>query len=478
MKISINKRNKAPIYQQIADQIHAAIKAGEIEAGSKLPSLRSLAQDCGVALNTVVKAFKELEQNTVIEASNRNAYYALKAEPIVDQQRYAARGVSSSKAEVHATVDKLDPGIFAHSFCKITEDYLTGDPKKCNLIHADGTGTKSNIAYLYYRETGDATIFRGIAQDSIVMNIDDLLCVGATSRILMSSTVNRNARNFTGAALSELIAGTEAFLKRMRNYDIEIYSGGGETADVGDLTGTVTVDSCAVAIMNKKDVIGGDGIKPGLAIIGISSAGQATYEDYENSGIGSNGLTSARHDLLAPYYKRKYPETFDPHTDPKLVYCGPYKLKDSLPGSKLTVGEALLSPTRTYAPIIKKLLTKYPKKIKGLVHCSGGGQTKCLRFGKNVHFVKNRLLPIPPIFKTIQKASDTQWHEMYQVYNMGHRMELYCKPANVEKMLKTIRKFGVEAEQIGYTEPSKRTDQNNHLTIKHSRSHLKYSLNP
>ena len=316
--------------------------------------------------------------------------------------RYAARGVSAGKEEVHAAVDKLDQGLFKGAFCKITQDYLTGSKSKCNVIHSDGSGTKSIIAYLYFKETGDASVFKGISQDSIVMNIDDLLCIGAFERILLSNTVNRNARNFPGSALAQLILGSEEFLARLRKLGVNIYSGGGETADVGDLTGAVVVDSCAVAVMRRKDVITGGGIKPGLSIVGLSSAGRAKYEDFENSGIGSNGLTSARHDMLSPYYRKKYPETFDPNTDKKLVYCGPYKLGDKLEGSNMTVGQALLSPTRTYAPIIMKIVKKYPKLIKGLVHCSGGGQTKCLRFGKGVHFVKDNLMPVPPIFKAIQ----------------------------------------------------------------------------
>lgn len=393
-----------------------------------------------------------------------------------DQGRYAARGVSSSKKEVHATVDKLDRGLFPGAFCKITEDYLTGDSKRCNVIHADGSGTKSILAYLHYRETGDASVFRGIAQDSIVMNIDDLLCVGATGPILLSSTVNRNARNFPGEALAQLIQGTEDFLQTLREYGVAAYSGGGETADVGDLTPTVTVDSCATAVLDRDKVITGENIIPGLVIIGISSAGKANYETVENSGIGSNGLTSARHDLLCPYYREKYPETYDPKTDPSLVYCGPYKLEDPLPGSTLTVGQALLSPTRTYAPVIARLLKECRPKIRGLVHCSGGGQTKCLRFGRNVHFIKDRLLPIPPIFKAIQLASKTTWEEMFRVYNMGHRMELYCEPADATAILAIIRSFGLDADVVGRTEPSTREDGGNHLTLVHDSETYRYSV--
>ncbi|MEN8150973.1 MAG: AIR synthase-related protein [Planctomycetota bacterium] len=396
--------------------------------------------------------------------------------PALGQGRYAARGVSASKSEVHASVDRLDRGIFPGAFCKITEDYLTGDPDKCNVIHADGSGTKSALAYLAYRETGDPSVFRGIAQGSLVMNVDDLLCVGAVDGLLASSTVNRNARNFPGEALGQLIRGTEEFLATLRDCGVGIHGGGGETADVGDLTGTVSVDSCVTAVLRKSEVITGDRIRPGLAILGIASYGQASYETRENSGIGSNGLTSARHDLLAGTYARKYPETFDKRTPKDLVYCGPYRLEDPLPGSEQTVGEALLSPTRTYAPIVAKLLAEVPDKVRGLIHCSGGGQTKCLRFGRKVHFVKDDLLPIPPVFTAIQRASGTTWKEMYQVYNMGHRMEVYCGKRDAGKLLSIIRSFGVDARQIGHTGKSGRKDGGNHLTLMHGKRKLAYSL--
>lgn len=388
--------------------------------------------------------------------------------------RYAARGVSSGKEEVHAAVDKLDRGLFAGAFCKITEDYLTGSKSRCNVIHSDGSGTKSIIAYLHYRETGDASVFRGISQDSIVMNIDDLLCVGAVGRILISNTVNRNAKNFPGAALAELIAGSEDFLEKLRKLGVKIYSGGGETADVGDLTGAVVVDTCAVAVMPRKSVISGDEIKPNLAIVGLSSSGRASYEDFENSGIGSNGLTSARHDLLCPYYRDEYPETYDSNTDKSFVYCGPYRLDDPLEGSPMTVGEALLSPTRTYAPVVMKIMKKYPGLIRGLVHCSGGGQTKCLRFGRGVHFVKDNLMPVPPIFKAIQKASGTTDREMYEVYNMGHRMEVYCRPSDAKKVVEIAGSFGIEAQVVGHTEKSRKAGGGNTLSIKSGKKILEY----
>ena len=381
--------------------------------------------------------------------------------------RYAQRGVSSSKSEVHAVVDHLDRGIFPGAFCKIGPDVLTGDPTKCAVIHADGSGTKSTLAYLHYRETGDPSAFRKTAQDSLVMNIDDLLCIGAIDRILISSTINRNARAIPAEALGALISGTEDFLKRLREYGVGVMSGGGETADVGDLTGTATVDSCAVAVMPRDAVIDNAKICPGLAIVGLASAGQANYEDFENSGIGSNGLTSARHDLLAPYYLEKYPETCDPRTDPALLYCGPYKMEDPLPGSKLSVGEALLSPTRTYAPVIRDLLEAHRSAVRGLVHCSGGGQTKCLRFGSGVHFIKNNLLPVPPIFEAIQKASNTSTEEMFRVYNMGHRMEIYCEPTAVPEIIALSESHGIPAREIGHTEASTEADARNHLSIIH-----------
>ena len=388
--------------------------------------------------------------------------------------RYAQRGVSSSKSEVHAVVDKLDQGIFPGAFCKIGPDILTGNPDKCNIIHSDGSGTKSTLAYLHYKETGDPSCFRKTAQDSIVMNIDDLLCVGATDGILLSSTVNRNARAVPGEALGQLIAGTEDFLSTLRDYGFGVHSGGGETADVGDLTGTVTVDSCAVVVMDRKDVIDNARIKPGLAIVGLSSAGKASYETFENSGIGSNGLTSARHDLLSNYYLKKYPETCDPKTDATYLYCGPYKLNDPLPESAITVGEALMSPTRTYAPVIQKLLGEYRKSIYGMVHCSGGGQTKCIRFGTGIHFIKDNFMPVPPIFKAIQKASKTTPEEMFRVYNMGHRMEIFCEPAAANEIIAISESLNIPAQVIGRTEASSHKSNQNHVTILHDNKTIEY----
>lgn len=392
----------------------------------------------------------------------------------IENDRYALRGVSSSKEEVHAVVDQLEKGLFPGAFCKINPDFLTGDPKKCCVIHSDGSGTKSTLAYLHYKETGDPSSFRKTAQDSIVMNIDDLICIGASEKILLSSTVNRNARNIPGAVLAELIAGTEAFLDDLRNNDISIVSGGGETADVGDLTQTVTVDSCAVAILDRDKVIDNANIQPDLAIVGLESSGQANYEHFYNSGIGSNGLTSARHDLLTKYYLEKYPETADLNTDPQYLYCGPYRLTDPLPDSEMTVGEALMSPTRSYAPVIHKLLNEHREQIAGMVHCSGGGQSKCLRFGENIHFIKDALMPIPPIFKAIQKASKTTDEEMFRVYNMGHRLEIYCPHAFAQTVIECSASFGIKAKVIGRTEAS---SSGNKLSIHHKDRILEYELN-
>lgn len=467
-KLKLDSSSATPAFQQIVDQLHFRITAGELPPGTKLPSIRSLATTHKLATNTVAKALRQLEFRGLITAHNRSGYVVAGVND--SGSRYQARGVSSDKKEVHKVVDALDRGLFPKAFCKITEDYLTGVPDNCNIIHSDGSGTKSIIAYLWYKESGDPSVFRGIAQDSIVMNLDDLLCVGVNGRILISNTVNRNALNCPGEVIGTLIDGTERFLAQLRGFGVNIYSGGGETADVGDLTGTIVVDSCAVCVMKKKDVIAG-GIRPGLSIVGLSSTGQATYEDTENSGIGSNGLTSARHELLSHYYAEKYPESFDPNVDRKLMYCGPYKLHEALPGSTLSVGEALLSPTRTYAPVIYKLLDEHPGLIEGLIHCSGGGQTKCLKFADKTHFVKDRLFPVPPIFKAIQKASGTAWKEMYKVFNMGHRMEVYCEPKKVAKVIAAAKAFGIEARVIGRTEAAPSTK----LTLHHQKQVFTYS---
>ena len=391
-----------------------------------------------------------------------------------ENNRYSKRGVSSSKKEVHAVVDHMDKGLFQGTFCKVTEDLLTGNPALCNVIHSDGAGTKSILAYLAYRENGKPQVFHGIAQDSIVMNLDDLACVGVWDRIVLSSTVNRNARNFPGDALASLIEGTENFLQSLRDLGINVESGGGETADVGDLTGTVAVDSCAVAVAKRDAIIDNKNITSGLSIIGFSSAGKSSYENSKNSGIGSNGLTSARHELLSRHYAENYPETFDPLTEQEYVYCGPHRMNDPLPSSDLTVGEALLSPTRTYLPLIKKISEEIGKELKGAVHCSGGGQTKCLRFGKEVKYVKDNLFPPPPIFSEIQKVSKTSPREMHQVYNMGHRLEVFCKPGLESTLINLAKEFEIEAQVVGRTEPSDDPSGKNHLEIKLADEILQY----
>ena len=396
-------------------------------------------------------------------------------EPATDD-RYGQRGVSSSKTEVHAVVDKLDRGLFPGAFCKITKDHLTSDPESCCVIHSDGAGTKSILGYLHYRETGDPSIFRGIAQDSIVMNVDDLACVGAIDRIVVSSTVNRNARNFPGEALAALIEGTEGFLAKLRHLGVDVVSGGGETADVGDLTGTVAVDSCAVAILSRAKVLDNSVIRPGLVIVGFSSTGKATYEDCENSGIGSNGLTSARHEMLSKHYRETYPETYDPSLSENLIYCGPHRLDDPLPGSNFTVGQALLSPTRTYLPVAKVLLGEMGSAISGLVHCSGGGQTKCLRFGTGVKHVKDDLFPIPPLFQEIQRVSGTSDREMHRVYNLGHRFEAFCEPSTADEVIGVAQAFDIEAKVVGCTEPTECPDGANHLLIRRGETQLAYTL--
>lgn len=467
MKLQLNHDDKIPVFQQIVDQLHFKINTGELKPGEKLPSIRTLAGENDLAVNTVAKAMRQLEFRGLISAIDRSGYVVQGAPETAG--RYQARGVSADKSEVHKAV--IDHGIFHNAFCKITEDYLTGDPDQCNIIHADGSGTKSILAYLAYKEGGDVSVFHGIAQDSIVMNLDDLLCVGVNGRILISNTLNRNALNCPGEVVSALIEGSENFLARLREWGVNIVSGGGETADVGDLTGTIVVDSCAVSVMKKKDIITGDLIRPGLAIVGLASTGQAKYEERENSGIGSNGLTSARHDMLSGYYAEKYPETFDPNVPRELVYCGPYKLGDALPGSPFTVGEALLSPTRTYAPVVYRLLADYPGLIKGLVHCSGGGQTKCLKFGGGLHFVKDNLFPVPPVFRAIQNASGTSWKEMYKVFNMGHRMEVYCEPKDTSLVIDVASAFGIPARVVGRTEKSRGA---NKLSLRHEGEVFEY----
>lgn len=387
--------------------------------------------------------------------------------------RYKARGASTGKEDVHAAVDRLDKGLFPGAFCKVIPDLLGKDPLMCNVIHSDGCGTKAVLAYLHYRETGDASVFRGIAQDSIVMNIDDLICVGVTGGIVISNTINRNSRSCPAEVVANLIEGSEEFLELLRKNGVDVHGGGGETADVGDLTGTVVVDTCAVARLRRDAVLPGR-IGPGLSIVGLSSAGRAVYEKEDNSGIGSNGLTSARHDILNKYYGKKYPETFDSGTDPAVVYCGQYRMADALPGSTMTVGKALLSPTRTYAPVVLRMMRECRSQIKAIVHCSGGGQTKCLRFGDSAHFIKDALMPLPPLFAEIKKCSQTSWEEMFRVFNMGHRLEIYCEPGVEAELIAVAESFGVAAKVIGRTEASVRKDKGSHLSISSGGETIRY----
>lgn len=367
-------------------------------------------------------------------------------------ERYMQRGVSASKEDVHKAIEKLDKGLFPKAFCKIVADTLTGDPDYCTIMHADGAGTKTSLAYLYWKETGDLSVWRGIAQDAIVMNTDDLLCVGAVGPMLLSSTIDRNKNRIPGEVIAEIINGTEEVLEMLRNHGVDIRSTGGETADVGDLVRTVTVNSTVVARMRRSEVVDNARIQAGDVIVGLSSYGQATYEKEYNGGMGSNGLTSARHDVLAKYLAGKYPESFDGEIDETLVYAGSKKLTDPVEGCDLDVGKLILSPTRTYAPFVKALLEAHRSDIHGMVHCSGGAQTKILHFVENLHIIKNNLLPVPPLFRLIQSESKTDWKEMYKVFNMGHRLELYLPEKTAEKAVALSRSFGIEAQVIGHVE--------------------------
>ena len=383
--------------------------------------------------------------------------------------RYLQRGVSSGKEDVHNAIRHVDKGIFPNSFCKIIPDMLTGDPEYCMVMHADGAGTKSSLAYIYWMETGDISVWKGIAQDAIVMNLDDLLCVGVTGDILLSSTIGRNKNRIPGEVISAIINGTEEILEELRNLGVSIYSTGGETADVGDLVRTIIVDSTVVARSKRSDIIENK-IVPGNVIVGLSSYGQATYEDSYNGGMGSNGLTSARHDVFGSYLARKYPESFDPTIDPSLVYSGTKKLTDSIADVGLDAGKLVLAPTRTYAPVIKEVLGQYRKQIRGMIHCSGGAQTKVLHFVKNVHVIKDNLFPIPPLFRIIQEESGTDWKEMYQVFNMGHRFEIYTDMRTADGIMQLADKFRIEAKIIGRCEDA---DQKK-LSIKGEKGEFEY----
>jgi phosphoribosylformylglycinamidine cyclo-ligase len=368
--------------------------------------------------------------------------------------RYNLRGVSAGKEDVHNAIKSIDKGLYPKAFCKIVPDLLTGDENYCVVMHADGAGTKSSLAYMYWKETGDISVWKGIAQDALIMNIDDLLCVGATENILLSSTIGRNKNLVPGEVIAALINGTEELLAQLRELGIGIYSTGGETADVGDLVRTIIVDSTVVCRMKRDEVIDNSHIQVGDVIVGLSSSGQATYETEYNGGMGSNGLTSARHDVFDKYLKVKYPESFDPTVPDDLVYSGSYKLTDKVEGAPLDAGKLVLSPTRTYAPIIKQILDKHRADVHGMVHCSGGAQTKVLHFVDNVHVIKDNLFPIPPLFEAIQKESGTSWEEMYKVFNMGHRMELYVPQAIAQDIIELSQSFNVDAQIVGRVEES------------------------
>lgn len=372
---------------------------------------------------------------------------------MVTESRYNARGVSASKEDVHAAIKNVDKGLFPKAFCKIIPDILGGDPEWCNIMHADGAGTKSSLAYMYWKETGDLSVWKGIAQDALIMNVDDLLCVGATDNILVSSTIGRNKNNIPGEVISAIINGTEEMLAKLREMGISIYSTGGETADVGDLVRTIIVDSTVTCRMKRSDVVSADKIAAGNVIVGLSSTGQASYESEYNGGMGSNGLTSARHDVFAKYLAEKYPESFDPAVPSELVFSGKCKLTDKIEDLGIDAGKLVLSPTRTYAPVIKKILDTYRPQISGMIHCSGGAQTKVLHFVENVHVIKDNMFTVPPLFKLIQEQSGTGWKEMYKVFNMGHRFEIYTQPEIAEEIISISKSFNIDAKVIGRVEP-------------------------
>ena len=377
---------------------------------------------------------------------------------IMSNQRYMMRGVSAAKEDVHNAIKNIDKGIFPQAFCKIIPDILGGDPEYCNIMHADGAGTKSSLAYMYWKETGDLSVWKGIAQDALIMNTDDLLCVGAVDNILVSSTIGRNKMLIPGEVISAIINGTDELLQQMRDMGIGIYATGGETADVGDLVRTIIVDSTVTCRMKRSDVIDNANIRPGDVIVGLSSCGQATYETAYNGGMGSNGLTSARHDVFSKYLAEKYPESYDKAVPEELVYSGSYKLTDEVEGSPINAGKLVLSPTRTYAPVVKKLLDELRPKIHGMVHCTGGAQTKVLHFvGDNCRVIKDNMFPVPPLFKAIIKESGTDYAEAYKVFNMGHRLEVYLSPEDAERVIEISKSFNIDAQVIGRIEEGKKS---------------------
>jgi phosphoribosylformylglycinamidine cyclo-ligase len=376
--------------------------------------------------------------------------------------KYTRRGVSSSKEDVHKAIKNIDKGLFPKAFCKVVQDMLGGDPGFCNIMHSDGAGTKSSLAYIYWKETGDISVWKGIAQDAIVMNLDDLLCVGAYDKILLSSTIGRNKHLIPGEVVSAIINGTEEVLGELRNMGVGIYSTGGETADIGDLVRTIIVDSTVVVRMKREDIISNHKIAPGNVIVGLSSYGQTTYEKEYNSGIGSNGLTSARHDMFAPYLASRFPESFDTNLSYDLIYAGKLRLTEKIENLDIDAGKLLLSPTRTYAPVVKEILETLRPEINGMVHCSGGGQTKITHFIDNLHIIKDNLFPAPPLFRIIQEQSGTPWSEMYRVFNMGHRFEIYTNEKCAEKIIEIASRFNLDAQIIGRCEAS----ESKRLTIK------------
>ena len=388
----------------------------------------------------------------------------------MSDQRYNLRGVSASKEDVHNAIKNIDKGIFPKAFCKIIPDILGGDPVYSKIMHADGAGTKSSLAYMYWRETGDLSVWRGIAQDALIMNIDDLLCVGATDNILVSSTIGRNKLLVPGEVISAIINGTEELLAELRALGVNAYSTGGETADVGDLVRTIIVDSTVTCRMKRKDVVSNEHIRPGDVIVGLSSYGKASYEKEYNGGMGSNGLTSARHDVFAKYLATKYPESYDNAVPDELVYSGQLKLTDQIAELGIDAGKLVLSPTRTYAPVIKRLLDEMRPRVHGMVHCSGGAQTKVMHFVENMRVVKNNLFPIPPLFRIIQEQSGTDWHEMYKVFNMGHRMEIYVDAADAQRVIDISRSFDIDARIIGYTQAA----DHNELIIESDKGRFEY----
>ena len=373
---------------------------------------------------------------------------------MADTSRYAQRGASSGKEDVHKAIKNIDKGLFPKAFCKVVPDFFTNSPEHCLVMHADGAGTKSSLAYMYWRTTGDLSVWKGIAQDAIVMNTDDLLCIGATDNITISSTIGRNSRNIPAEVISAIINGTEEFLETMRSYGVNIISTGGETADMGDVVRTIIVDSTVTARMKRSDVITNEGITPGKVIVGLSSYGQATYEKGYNGGMGSNGLTSARHDVFAKHLAQQFPESYDQNMPSDLVYSGQYDLLDKIEGLDVNMGQLVLSPTRTYAPIITRILKECRSAVGGMIHCTGGGQTKVLHFVDNMHIIKDNLFPTPPLFKIIQEQSQTPMQDMYKVFNMGHRMELYVEPEAAQEIIDISKSFNVDAQIIGRVESS------------------------